>query len=460
VLTLEPAVPVPSIQLAAAQAGGKDDKNLSKQVEILRKQVETQQKMIELLAEQARKQPPVDKLQQQVVTLEGRSQQAARRDQDLAQGVDNLTEHLDAAQRNGPRLPATLKQLFLPSETNQTPLSIYGTFNVLGYTLFPHTKGEGKFAFNNFEPRFLLQLNDNVFMLVEPEFTADAVDLGEAYVNFIVNDNLALVAGRFLPPIGSFNERLHFGPVRKMPDFPVSERTVTPGDFSLNGVQARGATYLFGSPFKLEYGLYAGNGLGLPGKELSDLANLDALAETTADANNSMAWGGRVGLWQPEWGFNGGFSLFFNRPYRQQAGTDINLWNVDLNYHKGNWDLRFEYAFMFEKTAPFLGNDIHRRGFYAQVAYRPHDAKSDLLRKTEFVFRYSQARFQGIDPLDLDIGSFASKTRAPVNRDQYAVGVNYYIAPMLFLQFAYEFNREHGINLKDDVFLAALTWGF
>jgi hypothetical protein len=462
-LVTEPVAQVAPIQLAATQPGDKDDKNLSKQVELLRKQVETQQKMIELLADHVRKQPlagtPVEKLQIQTATLEARSLQVAQRDQGLAQAVDNLTEHLDATERNGPRLPETLKELFLPSRTNQTPLSVYGTI-VGGYNLFPHQRGAGKFTFDAFEPRFLLQLNDNIFLVAEPEITADEIELGYANVNFIVNDWLTVLAGRFLPPIGSFNERLHFSPIRKMPDFPVVERTVTPGDFSLNGIEARGAQYLFCSPVKLEYAFYLANGLGLPGKTLSDLANLDRLAETTADVNNAMAFGGRVGLWAPELGLNGGFSLFFNRPYTTTAGNDINLWNIDLNYHKDNWDVRFEYAFMRQETEAFIGTNIHRRGFYAQVAYQPLDASSDCLRKLEFVFRYSRARFDGIDPFALDLGAFASRVRVPVDRDQYAFGVNYHIAPMLIVKFAYEINREHGLDLKDNVFLAQLAWGF
>jgi hypothetical protein len=448
------------VRLAAAVAQ-KDDK-LAKQVELLQQQVRTQQKMLDLFKEQLERQPAgpaVEKLQGQVATLEARALQAARRDQELAGGVDNLTEHLDAGERNGPRLPATLKELFLPSRTNQTPLSIYGTI-VGGYNYFPHTRGAGKFTFDAFEPRFLLQLNDYIFLVAEPEFTADEIELGYANVNFIVNDWLTVLAGRYLPPIGFFNERLHFSPIRKMPDFPVVERTVTPGDFSLNGVEARGAAYLFCSPVKFEYAAYVANGLGLPGKTLSALANLDRLAETTAEANNAMAFGGRVGLWAPELGLNGGFSLFFNRPYVETAGNDIDLWNVDLNYHQGNWDARFEYAFMRQETAAFLGTNIHRRGLYAQVAYWPIDASSPLLRSTELVLRYSRARFRGIDPLALDLGEFSSKTRVPVDRDQYAFGVNFHIAPMLIVKFAYEINREHGLDLKDNVFLAQMAWGF
>ena len=49
--------------------------------------------------------------------------QAARRDQELAKATDNLRESIDSEIRNGPRLPAALKEMFLSSYTNETPVS-------------------------------------------------------------------------------------------------------------------------------------------------------------------------------------------------------------------------------------------------------------------------------------------------------------------------------------------------
>src|SRR5437899_2531051 len=143
------------VQLATAQAENQKDDKLKQQLELLQKQIETQQKMIQLLMDQVKKQPSPggadQKTQAQVATLQSRSQQAAQRDVDLSQAVDNINEHMDAVERNGPRLPATLKELFLPSETNESPLSIYGTL-VGGYQLFPRERGEGKFFFDGIEP--------------------------------------------------------------------------------------------------------------------------------------------------------------------------------------------------------------------------------------------------------------------------------------------------------------------
>src|SRR5262249_6552959 len=96
--------------LAQAPATATRDDTLQKRVELLQKQIDTQRKMIELLVEQVKKQPapaaPSEKVQTDLALLQSRSTQAAQRDQDLANAVDNLVEHVDAEERNGPRLPA------------------------------------------------------------------------------------------------------------------------------------------------------------------------------------------------------------------------------------------------------------------------------------------------------------------------------------------------------------------
>jgi hypothetical protein len=208
----------------------------------------------------------------------------------------------------------------------------------------------GKFTFDGFEPVILLQLNDHILLETELEFHLYGVEVGYAQMDYVVNDWLTVVAGRYLAPIGFFNERLHPAWINKLPDFPLIERQVSLSDFSLNGVQLRGAHYLCCSPVKMEYSLYVANGLALPtDTSLTGLADLGGTKETNKQANDAIAWGGRVGVWVPGCGLNCGFSGFFNRPDGETAGPRINLWGIDAGYQKGNWDLRFEYAEMYQK---------------------------------------------------------------------------------------------------------------
>src|SRR5262249_26078582 len=158
-----------------------------------------------------------------------------------------------------------------------------------------------------------------------------------AQADFIVSDCLTAVAGRFRVPFGFFNERLHPAWINKLPDFPLMFRQVSPADFSLNGVQLRGATYLGCSPVKLEYAFYAANGSSLAyDAELTALANLNEIKETSMDVNRARAYGGRVGLWVPEVGLTAGVSVLGNTPYTTAAGPDITLGGIDAGFHLGD----------------------------------------------------------------------------------------------------------------------------
>jgi hypothetical protein len=446
-----------------AQAAAPQDDKQKKQIEILQKEVEKLSELINLLAKEVKTAPlagsAAQKLQTNVATLEGRSRQAAQRDQDVAQAMDNVSEHLDAQERNGPRLPATLKELFLPSQTNETPLSVY-TNLVVGYNA-PETGTAGPF-FGNFSPHFRLALNDWIYAIGEIDVSSNgAVDVSDAEVDFIANDWLTVVVGRFPIPLGFYNERLNSPWINKLPDAPLMFRQVSP-PISINGIQVRGAHYLGDLPVKIAYSAYACSALELnnPAPGLNDVANLEGMENTYNVVTSEPSVGGRVSLWYPEIGVEVGLSGLDNEDYTPVADDAIRLWELDANYHKGNWDLRCEYAEMYQQAVSFIGTNIRRRGLYAQVAYRPLDAPNSCFQKLELVFRYGYTSFSGIDPTALDPTTFATPVDVPVNRNQYTIGINYWFYASLVAQVAYEFNQEIGLNLHDNVFMAQLGWGF
>jgi hypothetical protein len=470
---------------AAAQAGAQDDEQ-KKKIELLQKQIETLEKMTKLLADQLKKQPPggvaAEKLEEQVTTLEGRGVQAARRDVELANAVDDLREHVDAQERYGLQLPAALKELFLPSGNNETPLSIYGTLAV-GYSKIfgdsttaangagrPSTPGA--FYFGEFTPDFLLKLNDWIFLEAEISVGPSASVGSFAQADFFINDWLTIIAGRFVAPIGWFNERLNNPFINKLPadapgSGPLLWQQVLPA-MSLLGVQAQGAFYLGCSPFKMEYNAYISNGLNLtpaaPGAPtLTELANLENMESTfNPTITNDKAIGGRVGFWWPEAGLAFGVSGLVNGDYVAGGFEDsLSLWAFDFNYHKGDWDFRAEYGMVHQQAgsfAPFA--PIRREGFYAQLAYRPWDCPCKYVQNTELVYRYAYVTFPGIDAQELDLTAFNTPMDVPVRRQQNEFGVNYYFYPRLVLKMAYQINDEPKFHLHDNQFIAELAWGW
>jgi hypothetical protein len=468
---------------AALQAGAQDDEQ-KKKIELLQKQVETLEKMTRLLADQLKKQPPagpaMEKLETQAATLEARSVQAARRDVELAGAVDDLREHIDAQERY-PQFPAQLKELFLPSGTNETPLSIYGALAV-GYSKIfgdattaanglgrPATPGA--FYFGEFTPDFLLKLNDWIFLEAEISVGQSASVGSFAQADFFINDWLTIIAGRFVAPIGWFNERLNNPWINKLPadapgSGPLLWQQVLPA-MSLLGIQAQGAFYLGCSPFKLEYNAYISNGLNLtpatPGAPtLTELANLENMESTfNPTISNEKAVGGRLGLWWPGNGLEVGLSAMYNGDYVAGGFEDaLSLWAIDFNYHQGDWDARAEYGQVYQQAGTFLGAPIRRQGFYGQVAYRPREHSCKYLANLEAVYRYSYVTFPGIDANELDITAFSTPIDVPIRRQQNEFGINYYFYPRLVLKMAYQINDEPKFHLHDNQFITELAWGW
>jgi hypothetical protein len=451
-----------------AAAGAQQDDVMKKRLELQQKQIAILEKMVRELAKQIGKQPAagpaVEKLQGQVATLEARSKQAAQRDQELANAVDDLREERDSDRRYGPQLPATLQELFLGSGNNETPLSIYSTFAV-GYVV--PQGGNSGFFFGEFSPDFFIKLNDWIFF--EGEFSAGSdgsVSLTFAQADFLVNDWLTVILGRFVAPIAWYNERLNNPWVNKLPidapDTPLLWRQVLP-TLAMQGVQVRGAHYVCDSPIKLEYAAYVSNGLNLPAApaSINDLANLENMENTFtfADSNNK-AVGGRVGFWWPEIGVAGGLSGMYNGSYLAGSDDAIRIWALDLNYHKGNWDVRAEYGMNDQDTAPFTRHNIRRQGVSAQVAYRQRDACNEYLRNVELVFRYGYVDFNGINPRFLDPTTFSSPIDVPIRRQQFDFGIDYWFSPRLVAQLAYEINDEFNHPLHDNQFIFELAWGW
>jgi hypothetical protein len=238
-------------------------------------------------------------------------------------------------------------------------------------------------------------------------------------------------------------------------------RQVSP-PISIDGALFRGAHYLGDLPVKIAYAAYVGSGLELnnqaPG--INDVANLEGMENTYNVVSSEPTFGGRVSLWYPEVGVEVGLSYLHNADYTPVAEDGIQLWELDANYHKGNWDLRFEYAELYQHAQSFIDTNIRRHGLYAQVAYRPLDSLNPYLQKLELVGRYGYTWFSGIDPTALDLTTFATPVDVPVNRHQYSIGINYWFYASLVAQVAYEFNQEPGFPLHDNLFMAQLGWGF
>jgi hypothetical protein len=216
----------------------------------------------------------------------------------------------------------------------------------------------------------------------------------------------------------------------------------------------------------MEYAAYVSNGFNVtpatPGAPTYDeVANLENMENTFSVTSTSKMVGGRLGLWWPEIGVAGGVSGMYNGSYMQGFNDSMSLWAVDLNYRKGNWDVRAEYGVNFQQAYDLIGSNIRREGMYTQVAYRPRDASNQYLQKLEFVYRYSYVNFKGIDPTLIDPTTYATPIDTPILHQQQEFGVDYWFTPRLVAKAAYEINTQPGFNaLHDNNFMVELAWGW
>jgi len=139
----------------------------------------------------------------------------------------------------------------------------------------------------------------------------------------------------------------------------------------------------------------------------------------------------------------------------------LNLWDVDANYHRGNWDARFELVKTDQSTP---GLPIRRFGYYAQVAYRQYDNPNPILQKLEGVFRFDHIQLNGINVAQtgINFGGFGNTyARVPLDRNRYTFGLNYWFYPSLALKMDFEIYDELGVpSLRDNGFICQLVWGF
>jgi hypothetical protein len=471
-------------EMQAVAQDAKEVERLQKQVEIQQKQIDLLQKTTQLLADQVKKQASptdIDVLRLKTASMAVQARQAAERDQQLAGAIDDLREQTDADRRWGLSLPSTLHELFLPSGTNETPLSIYGTL-AFGYSKIigdPLTAANGAgrprtpggFYFGEFTPDFFVKLNDWMLLSAEIGIGSDGtVNAGSfAQADFFINDWLTLSAGRFVTPIGFFNVRLNNPWINKLPgdapgSGPLLWQQVLPA-LNMLGLNAGGAVYLGNSPFKLEYNAFLGNGLNLTpatagAPNINELANLENMTNTFTFVSDRPALGGRVGLWWPEKGLAAGFSGLYNPNYIAGSNSSMTVWAADFNFHRGNWDFRAEYGLTTQQAKQFQADDITREGFYTQLAYRPRDIGVRYLENFEFVYRYSYVYFKGINPTALDLTTFSTPVDVPVRRQQNEFGINYYFYPRAVLKGAYQINDEPGFHLHDNQFIMEFAWGF
>jgi len=311
-----------------------------------------------------------------------------------------------------------------------------------------------------FEPIFLYHINDSLMFEGELELELDGgqtnTKLEFAQIDWSLNDNLTLIACKFLNPMNSYVERYAPTWIRKLPDSPLGLYDGFLPESNV-GLQLRGV-YPIGNSH-LNFAAYVSNAPRLITDDPEALGSLDF--DNWSSQADSKAYGGRVGLQLCP-----NFEIGYGAQYARVRGegtrsTSSLLQSVDLAAHmdaaKGRIALLSQYA--WSKTGDFTYDEDgslgvgptrfsnKRNGGYVQLSYRGKQWDSDLMNRLEFIVRGDMSKAPNDAP-----GGFDEK--------RLTLGVDYWVSSATVLKAAYEIDNRNNGEPNADAFLLQLSTGF
>lgn len=281
-----------------------------------------------------------------------------------------------------------------------------------------------------FAPIFHFLYNDVALFQAEPELSVaedggTELELEYASIALLLHDRFSLVIGKFLSPIGQFQERLHPAWTNKLPNAPAGfghHGGIAP--LTDLGLQVRGGAPLGG--MLLGYTVYVSNG---PQVVLHH-GRLEVEHEATTSTRDEKTFGGRLSL-IPVPHLEFGVSAISASKLSGEAGLltqpDLSLVGMDGAYTQGPWDVRFEYIGStldsFTDPEGDVAPETKPSLWYVQAAYQ-------LGGPWEPVIRYGESQYEAWDT--------AGNTLVQRKTKRLSLGVNYLFAPSLIAKFAYE----------------------
>ncbi len=325
--------------------------------------------------------------------------------------------------------------------THNFVLTGYGT---VGYNYRPQGDNANEFT-ARFAPVFLYQFQDKILFEAELEFELEdgvtATGLEYAQVDYIANDNLVLIAGKFLLPFGVFGERIHPSWINKFPTTPpifghdetgFGVRPLLP---IMSDVGAMARATIRPGPTAITLNAYLTNG---PAGEEGDHDALEPeFPASSSDNNSNKMFGGRLDVALPpqaEVNFS-----YFNGAYDEDNRLDFSGWNVAAEYHARNFEARGEYVQTRQQLETL--ETLKRHGLYTQAAYR--------IGAWEPVLRWSQIFDSTLGGDVEDLGAW-----------QAGLALDYWFSASIALMAGYEINREKDIELDNDRIVVHVAFGF
>lgn len=390
--------------------------------------------------------------------------------------IEELRREVESLQRQKAVTPEDVDRRIEEFETapeSRLLIAGYGTVQYEDATGSPGSFGA------SLNPGFHFRMAEWLHINAEPEFTfrregADGeattdVDLEFVQIDYLATDWLVLSAGKILVPFNVFGPRLHPGWINRMASAPILYGGHEAGAAGLIpmvadfGLMVSGGTALWSDSAKINYAFYVTNGPDFHeegevqeedtsragvrqeegstgGESLSEAELLELEFESTPDLNTEKAFGGRLGFLPVA-------NLEVGASYMTGQAPDTNdpfhLVGADAWYAYRGLELRGEYMFLTRKTP---GDNPEGWGYWVQGAFRlqqhvdPSTTAGRIAGRFEPVIRWG------------DINGVSGR-----NREQLAVGLNYWVFESAPLKFNYEHNTG---AVSDDRIVFQFAYGF
>jgi len=329
--------------------------------------------------------------------------------------------------------------------------------------------GDSSFGVGSFSPIFHYQYRDIVMLESEVEFQIaengeTIIDMGYMTIDWFVSDYAAIIAGKFLSPIGQFRQNMHPSWINKMVSAPPGFGHDGAAPISDMGIQLRGGFPVAG--IRTNYAVYVSNGPELK-SETEDDTNfeLDGIAAEGfgADRDGEKSWGGRFAV-LPMSSLEIGLSYASGKatvtaietnsapppltnpegPITGQSARDYTVTGADFVLFNGSMSLRGEYI----KTD--IGDDT-------TTGVTNGDGGVWEALYTQFAYRVPNTKWEGV----IRYGDFDAPGLIR-DQKQTTLGINYLVTNNFIAKVSYEFNKgEVADTMADnDRLLTQLAYGF
>jgi hypothetical protein len=263
-----------------------------------------------------------------------------------------------------------------------------------------------------------------------PQGSDGSMSIEFAQMDYLVNETINLRGGILLMPVGKFN-LLHDSPLNDLVDRPMVSRIIIPSTWFEAGAGIYGTIYPT-SLSKIDYEVYAVNGMNQTAGTITDLGVRSARGSVSRDRDDNKAVVGRVAI-SPMLGIEVGGSAYHGQ-YRQAAGALgsgwISIYALDWTLQRGPFEVIGEAALSRISNNRTATNIIGPAGMFGYYVQGNYHFMPELLRRLA-PSHFSEAstftftlRWEQVDT-DTDNRTLALSAGNRRELDRLTVGLNF-----------------------------------